>query len=226
MSIHIFGYGSLIATPELPQHVLSKKRADAPGYARTFNKRSPARGCPRNDAFDAFGDLLPGFQTTDWISSLALGTRIAAEEHLSGVLLSYADTVADEVLRATDHREGFDPCQNAATLGYLRRRIPLSTPLEGPVWTYLSNPSGPYHLPESTPLLTRVKLLINATPRPDSTTGREGRARGLLYVEQVRTVLWDYRVIDPYLESLVVFAQQLEGEWNALIHPPRSTRRP
>ena len=226
MSIHIFGYGSLIATPELPQHVLSKNRADAPGYARTFNKRSPARGCPRKDAFDAFSGLLPGFQTEDWISSLALGTRIAAEQHLSGVLLSYADTVADEVLKATDHREGFDPRQNAATLGYLRRRIPLSTSPEGPVWTYLSNPSGPYHLPEGTPLLTRVKLLINATPRPDSATGKDGRARGLLYVEQVRAVLLDYGVIDSYLESLIELAQQLKGEWNALIHPARTTRTP
>lgn len=222
--VHLFGYGSLIATPEQSDTVVDTTLGCVQGYRRVFNKRSPGRGCPSADGFNAFKDDIPqNFVMGGLNHSLAVGTLAELGATLYGVLVSYRSEIEDTMLADTDQREGYDASADRATLGYLRVKTKVVRPVLSDTveaWVYLSNPAGAYHLPENTPVLTRAKILIRATPRPNTLTAQRGRALGLNYLEQIRTGLAQWNVIDESLEQVVHAVYSLPGPWLKLVAPP------
>ena len=224
--VHLFGYGSLIATPERSEDVLAVDLGRLEGYERLFNKRSPGRGCPRQDAFDAFArDVPKNFRLSGNNHSLAVGTRQDDNAHIYGGVVTYRAESAARMLELTDAREGYDPNADQARLGYIRDRLTIQRPHRRDqlkCWVYLSNPGGAYHLPESTPMSVRAKILINATPRPRTLTANHGRARGLLYLEQLRKGLLAFGVTDPGLEAMASAVHAIKGPWTRLVSPPVS----
>ncbi len=217
----LFGYGSLIATPELPEQVTDRALAWLPGFRRAFNKRSPGRGCPTHDSFDAF-EIPRRFKRDGRTHSLAVGTVADPGSRLAGVALAYPADSETDVLADTDRREGYDADADHARLGYLRERVGLQIDdRDVTAWTYLSNPDGPYHLDPAATLTDRARILISATPRPRTQTAAEGRARGLGYVEQLRAGLHRLGVIDEHLEQLAAAILGQPGPWCDLVAPPR-----
>jgi len=222
--VHLFGYGSLIATPERSDTVVDTTLGCLQGYGRVFNKRSPSRGCPTRDGFDAFKTDVPeNFLMGGRNHSLAVGTLSDPNEKLYGALVSYRAEIEEQMLSVTDQREGYDASADRATLGYLRINAKVIRPkLNDTVdaWVYLSNPAGAYHLPEHTPMSIRAKILIRATPQPNTLTARSGRALGLNYLEQIRTGLAQWNVVDRALEQVAHAVHSLPGPWVKLVAPP------
>ncbi|MFT7624600.1 MAG: cation transport regulator ChaC [Myxococcota bacterium] len=222
MVFHLFGYGSLITTPEHEERVIGRDLAVLPGYRRLFNKRSPTRGCPREDAFDAFA-IPPAFERPSAIQSLAVGTIVQADASVGGVALEYAAQHEADVLRETDRREGYDASAQTAGQGYLRVSVTLGRPHLGDTidsWTFLSNPGGPYDVDLT--LDQRARILISATPRPETPTALAGRARGIGYLEQLRLRLFELGWIDPDLEQQALAILDHHGPWTSLVAPKRS----
>ena len=226
---HLFGYGSLITSPEYGETVISRGWGVLSGHRRAFNKRSPGRGCPAEDAWDAFSDVPDGFRSARWVQSLAVGTEPSPGGRLVGLVLAYPRSHEARVLADTDRREGYDAAVDVAREGYLRASVriePLASPSEQPAavdaWTYLSNPAGDYHVPESVPLATRARMLINATPRPGTASSTDGHARGLGYLEGIRAALRVLGEVDSSLEALARAVYALPGEWTTLLRPPES----
>ena len=224
-TFHIFGYGSLIPEPERPGAVEDRQWGRLRDYRRCFNKRSVVRGCPRRDAYDVFGDAPGGFRQPGWVCSLAVGTEPSPGRSIVGAVLTYACVDEAEVLAVTDAREGYCAQADAARMGYVRARVSLER-LGGsgePIgaWTYLSNPGGDYHAPDSLDLQTRARILVDATPRPDTPSASDPKARGLDYLEQIRAGLWRQGVVDPELEALAHAARELAGPWSERLAAPR-----
>jgi cation transport regulator ChaC len=221
MSHLVFAYGSLIATPEYSGRVEARFFSELVGYRREFNKRSPGRGCPRAQAYAAFDDVPPQYLTNDWAFSLAVGTLPSDNECIRGVTLQYPSLDWASVVHAMDIREGYDPNQEQATLGYLRSSVTVRIDKKDTeAITYLSNAGGRYDLPSSTSLEVRAKILINGTPRPGTPLGRDPKVRGIGYLEQLRAELRKYDCIDPLLEQQAAAVLRLDGPWVDQIAPP------
>ncbi len=196
----IFGYGSLLFAPELPDEVLEQRPARLDGWHRAFNKRSRARGCAEHEArwpaarVDAF--TLTGHR---W--SLALGTGQGG--HLDGGVIRYPAAIRDEVLARLHQREGWAPDRPRHHNGYLPRQIEAATPAGRVVATsWFSFPESRYHA--ALTLDDQARVLVHATPHVDD-------GRGLFYLEHTRAALATVSVVDPVLEDL----------WSAvLLHRP------
>jgi len=214
-----------MATPENDHKVVSQTAALLTGYGRSFNKRSPVRGCPKSDAFMAFESPMPGFISDEHVASLAVGTE-ANNSVLFGILVSYRAEAESDMLNITDKREGFDANSNSARLGYLRKQVTVNEQATGqalPAWVYLSNPDGPYHLVDTAPLETRAKILINATPRPGTPSSVGGRALGLHYLEQIRHGLATHGVIDIAMEKMAEAVLDHPGPWQSMLSIPKNS---
>ena len=222
----VFGYGSLIFSPELPESVIRRIPARLPGYRRSFNKRSTLRGCALGECYNAFPEVNDGFLTGNFLQSLVLGTEPDRGTEIVGVGLEYAAEVWDELFRLNDVREYFDPDRAGDENGYLRTTVQIM-PLEGGSWlesvTYLSNVSETciWRAPSSLSLEQHAKVLINATPKGltsgESITESEHRARGLYYLEGVRRKLRSIGITDVDLERLATAVLAIDGPWQVLV---------
>lgn len=218
----VFGYGSLVFAPEQPHRVLGLKRARLAGYRRTFNKRSRARSCPVGDSFDAFPEVPDAFRADGLNWSLALGTVADERAFIDGLVVEYPVDAHADVLRDTDPREGYDAAREPSLNGYLRHELELQ--LEDgvrPAYVYLANPDprNPWYVGEL-PVELQAKILINATPK-SATDEVRADARGLLYLEGVRTRQAERGIVDPALETLAAAVLSFDGPWQALMTAPR-----
>lgn len=223
-TLYLFGYGSLVFSPEFPDAVRGARPATLPGYRRAFNKRSKDRGCPLEVGFRAFPELEPGFLRGDRLHTLVLGTdRVTRGDGLRGLLLAYPTPLRDRLLARLDRREGYYPEQAAARSGYLRREVAVRTfdGHEVRAITYLSNPAPhDFSVSASLSVTDRAKVLINATPKDGRNDATDGRASGLMYLEGVRDELRRRDIVDRDLEVLASAALELPGPWHQLVHPP------
>lgn len=208
----MFGYGSLLSEPEWPERLAGRAPATLPGVRRGFVKRSVARGCPVEEAFDV--ETLPGFEADGRRHSLALGTVDGGS--LRGEVLWYAGTEA-EILARLDRREGFDPAAPVEANGYARRRVEVVGEARWAAWTWLANPGGRF---DAVALSRgeRAQVLVAATPR----AGSGEHARGLDYLEGVRCRLATLGIIDPELEALAAEVRRRPGPWVARVAEPRA----
>jgi cation transport regulator ChaC len=221
--LSIFGYGSLIFAPECEDALIARQPARLPGHRRSFNKRSISRLCPRGESFDAFPESDPAFLRDGVYRSLVLGTDPDPVVAMEGMLLQYADRDRDQVLAATDRREGYDAKRASRKNGYLRRTCRALGLDRGEALScevYLSNPDPAciYRVPPELDLLSRARILINATPRRGRGPSGSG---GLHYLEGVRASLRGVGIIDPELEALAAAVRSLPGPWVELVAPAR-----
>ena len=217
---HVFGYGSLMFEPEAPQHVVNILPARLKGYRRAFCKASRARGCARDESFNAFPGLHGGaFARPGFNLSLVLGTLAEPGAAIDGMILFYPTRVRSHVITALDRREGYNPIHPIDN-HYIRRRhtiMFLSTQFnaEAIVYFWDENPDGDNHLGELE-IDTVARALINATPRrPDG-----GDALGVHYLEGVRDTLRGASLRDPYLEEVAAAIHRLPGPWVERVKPP------
>lgn len=222
---HQFGYGSLIFSPERPEHLLERAPAVLPGHRRTFNKRSRARACPRARSFDAFPDDVPAiFCQDDQHLSLALGLIADPAASVQGVLLAWPAGITEEVQALTDAREGYVEGRDPRLNGYVRTVLSV-TRMDGgepqPATVYLSNPDPGsfYVVGDEVDLATRAKILINATPR-DAEDAPSSAVRGLHYLEGIRRDLRSLGIVDPALEAMAAAVLALPGPWCQLVASP------
>jgi cation transport regulator ChaC len=223
--VHLFGYGSLMATPENAAGVVSMKVARLAGFRRRFNKRSPSRGCAVADAYLAFESPVPGFVRDGHVASLAVGTEPFNGE-LLGMLVAYEADSEAEMLAFTDQREGYDAATDKARLGYLRKRVTVHELHSGKsvdAWVYLSNPGGDYHLDDALSLDCRAQILINATPQPGTPSNNLGRALGLHYLEQIRRGLASHAAVDPNMEKMTQAVLKHPGPWQSILTIPKKS---
>jgi len=223
-SLHVFGFGSLIFAPELPDRLLSRHPALLEGHRRAFNKRSRARSCPRHLSFDAFPHVDEAFRAGGVNHSLALGTVADPSSSLAGVILEYGAEDSEEVLRLLDVREGYGPERPSIANGYLRERVHVRREDSGErqeVWMYRTNPDPNclYHVDLSMTLEERAHVLINATPRVGETIGDDPAVRGLHYLEGVRRDLSSIGIQDPDLEAIASAVRRLDGPWRGIVAP-------
>jgi len=223
-SLQVFGFGSLIFAPELPERVVGRHPAVLEGHRRAFNKRSLARSCPRHLAFDAFPDVDEAFRAGGVNHSLALGTVPDGIGAMAGVLLEYDASDAAEVLRLLDVREGYGEKRPSIANGYLRERVHVRRADTGALeeaWVYRTNPDPAclYHVDPSMSLEERARILINATPREGATVGRDPRVRGLHYLEGVRVDLRRAGIRDAELEAIAGAVRALDGPWRGILSP-------
>jgi cation transport regulator ChaC len=194
----VFAYGSLMYEPELPAEILGREWVRLPGHHRAFNKWSIVRGCHPDAARWPDTEVPPFFRTDRLNRSLVLGTEPGGE--MIGINLLYPKSVAPELLRRSDRREGFYPDKEPSESGYLRRRVQLvsletGAPVEA--WTYLRNPESEFYLPGLDPQ-TVVKVLARATPREQSAT----KVKGAGYFVNIARVLRANQVFDAEMEAL------------------------
>jgi cation transport regulator ChaC len=223
--LRIFGYGSLIMEPESAPDASSYESAELSGYRRHFNKRSPRRGSPISDAYDAFENPDGGcWHRAGHNDALALGTVADPAACITGVIHSYPAALTPTVLAATDRREGYNSNLKLAELGYLRVMCEVTRPHRRDTvkaYVYLSNPGGEYHVNDRITTEDRARILINATPRPGTQTAADGRARGIYYLEAIRRALFQLGTIDPMLEKMAAAILALDGPWCAAVTPSR-----
>ncbi|MEL6178909.1 MAG: gamma-glutamylcyclotransferase, partial [Myxococcota bacterium] len=210
---HVFGYGSLIFAPEDARHILNILPARLKGYRRAFCKPSRARGCPRDASFNAFPHVASGlFADEEMNLSLVLGTLADAQSSTDGVMLIYPARVRSRLIATLDRREGYQPLHPIDN-NYIRRRhtvtlISTQYNVEATVYFWDENPNGAYYIgPLSHDAVARV--LINATPIDSD----DPHARGLHYLEGVRTSLRQVSIVDPYLEAIAAAVHRHPGPW-------------
>lgn len=218
--LRLFGYGSLLYAPEIPDAVLERIPARLDGYRRAFNKLSRGRVCPRSESYDAFSDMPEIFVDGNRYRSLVLGTEAAADACIEGVILVYPATRREEVLKLTDRREGYRPDRSSWLNGYLRREVMVVRHDTGEVarcetWLTNTDPRQRYQAPELT-LEERAKVLVNATPR----RAWQHADGGLPYLEHTRATLLEASIIDPSLEALAQAIRALPGPWVERVTPP------
>ncbi len=223
-SLRVFGFGSLMFAPELPERLVRRLPARLEGYRRAFNKRSRARSCPRHLSFDAFPAVNPDFRKGGVNHSLALGTVQEPGRSIEGVVLEYAAEDSVEVLALLDVREGYDPHRPSPANGYIRTKVSvilqnLKTSQE--VWCYRTNPDPEcmYHVAPEMTAGERARILINATPRVGATVGAHPSVRGLHYLEGVRHDLNAAGICDEDLEAIVREVRRLDGPWQQILAP-------
>ena len=195
----LFGYGSLLFAPELPDALVDRRIGVVHGLARRFNKRSDARGCATGDAMHP-ATAVAGFERDGWRWSLALGTAAEPGAVMIGALLIYRDDVAAELQARMDRREQYNAAHPEAC-GYLRVRVEVE--VDGgrsDAWTYVSNPGGRYHVGDLSMQQT-AQVLAHGTPVDPS------RMSGLRYLDGVRRSLVALGAApDAYLEALAAAA--------------------
>jgi len=184
--------------PECADQILRREWVRLSGHRRAFNKWSIVRGCHPSAARWP-GIAVPAFFRTESLNrSLVLGTEPGGE--MVGLSLVYPESVADELLRRSDRREGYRPKGNAATSGYLRRAVEvcqLESGVGHEAWTYLRNPASDFYRP-GLELQTVVRILLRATPRQQSTK----KVKGIGYFSNIARVLRAGGVVDAYVEAL------------------------
>lgn len=219
----LFGYGSLVFAPEHPERVVDLKPARMTGFRRSFNRRALSRSCARGESFDAFSDVPDAFRTNGVNWSLAVGTIASDGAFIDGLVVEYPDAVRADVLRDTDRRESYAAHRASEHNGYLRREfeVQLAESVR-PALVYLANPDPlcDGFVSEDVDLETRAKILINATPQA-ALKGAVADARGLMYLEGIRTRLAERDIVDPDLEALAAAVLSFDGPWNALMSVPR-----
>jgi cation transport regulator ChaC len=208
--LRVFGYGSLVEEPSLPERVVSVALARAPGLQRRFHVRSTYRGCARDQA------RWPDIEVLDFVSgelreSLVLGTAEAPGAWLTGGLITWEDPDG-AVLAALDRREGVDP--RAPEAGPYRRR-PLTVRVgheDRSALYYPSNRAHPRFVQRD--LDEQARILLHATPR------HVDRDRGALYLLPLWAWLHRHGVPDPYLDALVDRMRRLVGDLPAPVRQP------
>lgn len=220
----LFGYGSLVFAPEHPDRVLALKPARMTGFRRSFNRRARSRSCARDDSFDAFSDVPEVFRSEGLNWSLAVGTVATEEAFIDGLVVEYPNAALNDVLRDTDRRESYAPNRASVQNGYLRHEFQVELDAEQrPALVYLANPDplSEGFVSEDVDLETRAKILINATPHA-ARKGIVADARGLQYLEGIRTRLAERDIVDADLEALAAAIMSFDGPWNALMTPPKT----
>lgn len=224
-STYVFGYGSLVYTPELPDAVVALRPATARGMRRSLNKRSGTRFCPAADSYAAFDDELGLRRADGAYGSLVLGTVESPGHQLHAMVVGYPASAESEVLARMDPREGIIAGRPEWMNGYVREKIAVQLQDSGETvhaWVYLTNPDPrcPWRLSGDVSTEQKARALINATPRePLGGFGRD--SRGFLYVEGTRTVLHAAQIFDPELESIAHEIRRLPGPWVDSIIPSR-----
>ncbi len=212
--LHVFGYGSLTFSPELPELLLSLRRGRVQGLRRAFNKRSRSRSAPAGACWDV-GGAPDGWTVGGRRVSITLGT--APGDFLEGLVASYPRSTAAELLPRLDAREGFDPADPDP--GYRPRDVDVHVDGEVVVArTYLTNPGATWTLdPPPDPDAT-ARILIRSTPI-EPVGGP--RAPGLEYLEGTRRSLREVGITDAYLESVAAAVRALPGPWTQRVAPVR-----
>lgn len=220
----IFGYGSLIFSPEHPAAVVARVPATLRGVRRAFNKRSISRFVDHEAGFSAFDDTPADFSRGGRHRALVLGTEDDAQFAMEGVLLVYPGSAREAVLASTDRREGYDATREPLKNGYIRetRRV-ITDSSERACEVYVSNGDArcALKLADETPLSQRAKILINATPRKPRQGGAAVESRGLHYLEGVRESLHSIGIVDSELEKLAAAVRALPGPWVERVAPAR-----
>ena len=206
--LYVFGYGSLVFSPECPDALVGRQHALLRGHRRCFNKRSGPRACAAEDRGwpELEGLVPPEFRSPH---SLALGTLPGGA--MSGVLLAYDPGAGPRLFERLDRREGVDLQAPRPQWSYRRERVSVSVP-GGTVqaWTYLSNPGGHWHVEELEADMV-IRILLHATPRL-----RQARAYGVDYLLDTARALRDEGLEAPGLDALV---QRLPTEVHARRRP-------
>jgi cation transport regulator ChaC len=220
---HVFGYGSLTFSPELPDAVIDVRRARLVGHRRAFNKRSRSRSVEIGACFDAPGPVPSEFTAGGRRLSITLGTEPAPDGRIQGLVASYPDGVAAALVRLLDLREGFDAARPGPLNGYLAAQVDVHT--ESGILTartYLSNldPECRYSVTPAPDPQATAFILIHATPRragpPDAP-----RAPGLEYLEGTRRSLRAVGIVDPYLETVAAAVRAIPGPWVDRVAEPQ-----
>jgi len=210
----IFGYGSLMRDPELPEAVLEGFAARLDGMRRSFNKRSVARGSWARESFADHPAASAALRRPDgFCESLVLGTERAPDAALVGFVHVYPARARDALFARLDAREGFDPEGDPLDNGYLRREVTVRR-LDGGasvrVTAYLTHeePRNRWLIDPETPRDERARILIAATP-----TVAAPRPRGLDYLMDSMKALAGRGLRDPELDALVAAARAHDGPW-------------
>ncbi len=191
--------------PECPDAVLDIQAAELPGHRRCFNKRSYVRGCqPGQQRWKL--DVPAAFARPERQFSLALGTTPG--DSMVGRIVRYDARRTDEVLRALDQREGYDPAASSAQNGYNRVLVDLAVSgASVRAWAYLGNPLSELHC--ELDLEQQARVLIAATPRE----GAQAKRGGLEYLVEARATLARGGIADPHLDALWTTVRGLPGPW-------------
>lgn len=219
----LFGFGSLVFAPEHPARVIGLKRARLEGFRRSFNRLARSRSCVQTESFDAFTDVPERFRRDGLNWSLAAGTLPSEGTFIDGLVVEYPNEVRTDVLRDTDRRESYATDRAPVHNGYLRRELEVQLGSSvRPALVYLANndPANDGFVSEEVDIEMRAKLLINATPHA-AVKGITFDARGLQYLEGIRTRLAERDIIDPDLETLAAAVLSFDGPWNALMTAPK-----
>lgn len=206
----IFAYGSLMYEPELPAAVLGREWVRLSGHHRVFNKWSVVRGCRPEAARWPDIEVPPFFCTERLNRSLVLGTEPGGE--IIGMNLIYPNSVASEILRRSDLREGFYPAKEASQSGYLRCRVQVVGLDKGETveaWTYLRNPESDFYRPGLDPQ-TVGRILARATPKEQSLK----KIKGIGYFLNIARVLRENQVFDDQMEALWSALQDEAQDWS------------
>lgn len=200
--LRIFGYGSLMYEPELPEWLIGRVPGQVRGMQRAFNKRSLARGAP---ASLVGRPGLDGFVEDGIHLSLCLGTEPG--DGLDGMVLRYPSEVAEVLLPKLHLREGWAPDRPDRENGYHPVQVQVET-AAGPVtaWAWLTNPGSRFYV--RLPLEEQARVLWHATPR---VMPADGRARGADYLLGVKRALDAVGVHDPYVEALTAAVERMRA---------------
>ena len=221
--LHVFGYGSLTFSPELPDSLVTLRRARLVGWRRAFNKRSRSRSIPEASGFSGTGPVPPEFRRRGRRWSLTLGTVADPNGWIDGLVATYPASEATRLLPLLDRREGFDPAGPGDLNGYVPTEVTVEVD-DGriPARAYLTNPaeSCPWTLRPAPDPASAAALLIHATPRRRPPAGHP-RAPGLDYLEGTRTSLHAIGVVDPHLEAVARAVRAEVGPWLERVAPPR-----
>ncbi len=205
-SVQVFAYGSLLYEPECPEDLLAVRPARLPGWRRSFNKRSWARGCRAAEVRWPELSAPADFCRADFRQSLVLGTEPDPAGALDGGVLVYPAEVTEPLLARLDRREGYDPDDRPGS-GYHRTWVEVEHLGDGRrdrAITYLTHREGPAYAGDLTPEEI-ARVLLCATP------SQAERALGVEYLHGVCRALATFERRDPYLDELVDAARRVLG---------------
>ena len=206
IAVLLFGYGSLLYDPELPEAVVDRFPARVHGMTRRFNKPSRPRGIRRDQA-DWHGPLpdldADAFVLGPHYLSLALGT--APGPHLDGEVLVYRPDARAALLRRMHAREGIaDPTRPGPQDHY--RCVEVTAEARGRTvraLSWVSNPGGAWHV-EGLTLAQEAAVLRRATPAEP-----QPKVRGARYLFGVEAGLAGLGLHDPYVSRLADAVRRL-----------------
>ena len=211
----VFAYGSLIFDPELPEAVSNHYWARLDGFARRFNKRSPARGAITAESWADDPAASLAFVTRDHADSLAMGLEPNSAAHVVGRVLVYPKNVASSLIARLDAREGYrrgEPLNHSGYVPVVRPVHRLGDGAALDALLYLSNAESPLILPPSVPDHERAGILVAATPRHPAL-----RPAGIDYLAELRRALATDGIFDPALERQARAVADLGPTWAARV---------